>query len=76
MNPQGDLQLMKELRCMLQPKGLLFLAVPIGPDMVCKGIEMDKVKNIDYLEYGQKIWRNKTASITAGLENQTKIWLG
>ena len=32
LNPKGDLDSMKKMKSMLKPKGILFLAVPIGPD--------------------------------------------
>lgn len=32
LNPEGDLEIMQEMQWVLKPNGLLFLAVPIGPD--------------------------------------------
>jgi len=34
INPQGDVEAMRELRCMLKPGGLLFVGIPIGPDLI------------------------------------------
>ena len=34
MDPDGDLKAMQTAFCMLKPGGLLFLAVPVGPDCV------------------------------------------
>ena len=32
LNPDGDLEMMKKMQLVLKPNGLLFLAVPVGPD--------------------------------------------
>lgn len=32
LNPDGDLEIMKEMQLVLKPGGLLFLSVPVGPD--------------------------------------------
>jgi hypothetical protein len=34
LNPDGDLRAMGEARQMIKPDGLLYLAVPVGPDCV------------------------------------------
>jgi len=34
LNPQGDLEAMKKMKSLIRPSGLLFLAVPIGEDMI------------------------------------------
>jgi hypothetical protein len=34
LNPDGDFELMDKMFCMLKPGGILFLAVPIGPDFL------------------------------------------
>lgn len=34
LNPNGDIELMDRIHCLLKPGGVLFLAVPVGPDFI------------------------------------------
>ena len=34
LNPHGDLRTMQWLKCLVKPGGLLFVSVPVGPDIV------------------------------------------